>query len=115
MQNDVLKNEIAPWQEEGRWYHGVFDYATSALIAEKTDDYIINHITFRAISVGWFAKTDDSEHFIIDSKMIADSDFRATSNTSIYFGYYMLTIGTMEKLVFPTGTAGTVEFWLFIN
>lgn len=21
MQNDVLKNKIAPWQEKGRWYH----------------------------------------------------------------------------------------------
>lgn len=31
MQNDVLKNEIAPWQEKGRWYKITLDNISGTL------------------------------------------------------------------------------------
>ena len=43
MENDVLKNKIAPWQEKGRWYHGVWNLATNAFDSENTDDELLSN------------------------------------------------------------------------
>ena len=44
MQNDVLKNSIAPWQEKGRWYHIQIesDGATWKINKDKSDSIFAN-------------------------------------------------------------------------
>lgn len=41
MENDVLKNKMAPWQEKGRWYHVTIKATGSAfsVIADKSDPF----------------------------------------------------------------------------
>ena len=53
MENDVLKNRIAPWQEKGRWYHAQLqlkaDKSGFELIPEQSDSYF-NGFSFSSAS-----------------------------------------------------------------
>lgn len=57
MQNDVLKNQIAPWQEKGRWYKG----------------------TYKRDANGISIDTDKSDKFLIDVFLVSGVDFRVAT------------------------------------
>lgn len=73
MQNDMLKNNIAPWQEKGRWYH----------IEVESDgtQWTINHDNSDPLDAGAYASnqgylvpwTDHPNTNIIDTKFIMHS------------------------------------------
>ena len=48
MQNDVLKNKIAPWQEKGRWYHAHITEA--GLDTDNTDKFFIDNFSVTTAS-----------------------------------------------------------------
>lgn len=64
MENDVLKNKIAPWQEKGRWYH--FRFENGQINTAKSDP----------IPYTW---TSGSPYFfltgltVIDSKVVIEN------------------------------------------
>ena len=43
MQNDMLKNTILPWQEKGRWYHGIWNLSTNAFDSAGTDGELLSN------------------------------------------------------------------------
>ena len=114
MQNDVLKNNIAPWQEKGRWYHGVVDAGTKNFITEKTDSFINNDFTAYEYAPGnaIYINPADKKHIILDVKYKISSDF-VKSTGAIINETYVTAGGKMWRAIAPTGT-GTCEFWVFI-
>lgn len=113
MQNDVLKNEIAPWQEKGRWYHGVVDPTTPAFITDRTDKYVIDHFTLLTSGQNIYLNPDSNEIIGLDSIIKISADF-ARSSTNVLNKYYATSTQKQLVLCSPTGTAGTCEFWAFI-
>lgn len=118
MQNDMLKNNIAPWQEKGRWYHAKIDCANQSFITEFTDQFIIDNFIFdQASTITYIApKPALSEIRIIDIKR-KYKDLALPSNASIQMGnMYFRTNGVIQLVAYPTAaTAGTCDIWLFID
>ena len=113
MQNDVLKNEIAPWQEKGRWYHGVYDYATSSFIADQTDDLINQNGSVS--NVGTAIVLSVTDHIIHDVKASTKDVTIGSAQTLTYMGRRYYTSGKFSVIIGPTSTTGTNEFWAFIE
>lgn len=118
MQNDVLRNTIVPWQEKGRWYHGVYDIAASALDANHTDQYIIDNMTLNtSASYVFIGPPTGSDHIHILDIVLKYLGLTAGSNQVLNLGAnkYSSTDGLIKPSIAHTGfTSGTVEFWLFV-
>lgn len=120
MQNDMLKNTIAPWQEKGRWFHGVADCTTKQLIKEKTDAFLFDNCilsVFSSNSVGIHEDTTKPLNTFQPLQLIRD-----LSNVGLSGAVYTLSTteyinsrGSRAILLYSyDGTAtGTVEFWVF--
>ena len=120
MQNDVLKNTIAPWQEKGRWYHGVYDVVTNSLISGKTDEFLLTNFIISNAGGSKIlnvlnANTEDLKLQIIDCKYILrDMTNSYGTGDATHEGYYFVT-NKRGVAIAPSGlTAGTSEFWVFI-
>lgn len=111
MENDVLKNKIAPWQEHGRWYH--LKVNESGWITELTDDYILNNISYNG-ATGYITFRDKTKT-ILDYKIIVNS-FTATSNPYLARQFIFNNDGTTAITVpkFSTFTTVDADIWLFI-
>lgn len=117
MENDVLKNEIAPWQEKGRWYHAVFDVPTKTFIPELSDEYMTNsNFHFTAYSGALVILPADEKKIIMDYKMIPID--RVTS-TGLWYQYYRIQtsmdIPKMGLSFIAEDYAGRIELFLFIT
>ena len=66
MQNDVLKNEIAPWQEKGRWYHA--HLTETGFDSSYTDKFILDNMLISSNSGN--AELNTNAHALIDCKYI---------------------------------------------
>ena len=118
MQNDTLKNRIVPWQEKGRWYHGVYDYAANALINEKTDQFIIdNSGGFTAAGTTMTMRLQNKNYRVLDSKFILSDDIVPSSAGILtYPGAFSVTVQSYcYPVIGVNATAGQTEFWLFIT
>lgn len=113
MENDVLKNKIAPWQEKGRWVHGIYDYADSAFIASETDELLMNSGVVSTVgAVIVFSVVD---HPVLDVK-VQTKDVTITLELPVPFmnrRYY--TSGKYVTVIGPTSDTGTLEIWAFIK
>ena len=120
MQNDVLRNTIVPWQEKGRWYHGVYDVVTDSLVSDETDEFLLTNFTVLSVGNSRILTTISSttealKLQIIDCKYILrDMANNYVNGDTLHVGYYYasnrrgIAIGTSGL------TAGTSEFWVFI-
>ena len=109
MQNDVLKNTIAPWQEKGRWYHAYIN--NSGIVANKSDQWIIDNMTFS----GGTYTLNNTEYNILDY-VINPVKFTpsATRNYAKQFNY--LTTGeTSISGLNPSTFNGEFHIYLFIT
>lgn len=126
MQNDMLKNTIAPWQEKGRWYHAAYDYSTEKFIAEETDSLLLDLTIFETYIAGnlryMYSKNDDYQ--ITDCKIIPRGKLTvANTITNVAVGqarifsatapinYFGIAIALIPTYV----SAGITDIWFFIT
>ena len=114
MQNDVLKNEIAPCQEKGRWYHitAVSDGTTWSIDNDRTDPEYQN----ATITNGYYVVVSDGSKpqpvdckFILHSRPTSAVMYR-TNNFTLYFS----TARTTAVLTAVANYTGDVEIWVFL-
>ena len=82
MQNDVLKNEIAPWQEKGRWYKARVTEA--GIDTDHSDQFMIDYFQISLNSN--YVKLNSPNHIIIDYKIVYNYQESTTENFGT-FGY----------------------------
>ena len=110
MQNDVLKNEIAPWQEKGRWYHA--HITESGVDSVNTDQYLLDNVTFANDLI----HLESSTACLVDYKIITRGVDTNNNTRTFYiqFGYRgnNKMRGLMPNL--SQFTAIDFDIWLFI-
>lgn len=114
MQNDMLKNNVAPWQENGRWYHATVKFDANAgawkVIQNESDDTgsMIIAANFYLIFF------NDKNHVILDYKIVAD-----TSPVQTFTQFGILHADIRDAIQLPGAsltTDGTIiEVWAFIR
>ena len=121
MENDVLKNKIAPWQEKGRWYHGVVNTASNTLVSDETDKFINDNCSLLAnagtMFIGFSGNFgDDSTYYnILDLKSLNSGLTNSMgSGATIPYMYYRNNGNAYFPLYTGYATAGIVEFWIFV-
>ena len=116
MENDVLKNKIAPWQEKGRWYHGVFTTDGDKLVTEKTDSFLLNNCGI-GINAGYaYLRPNDTKTQILDCERITNGTF-TSAGTFSRDSVYRYTDGRLAifiSMASSNGFTGTCEFWVFV-
>lgn len=114
MQNDMLKNTIAPWQEKGRWYHGLWDFSTNSF--SECDKFITDHcdIAIQSNVASIYVKDHIGE--IADVKEILREPLTIASSTNLAFdNIRMTTLGYMGRIIASTvPTAGEMDVYVFI-
>ena len=111
MQNDMLKNNIAPWQERGRWYHAHLSSNGTAYTLDKakSDTFFSNSYISGQLLV---IPTD--EYTPVDLKVI----FKNTpiSIVALYDGtFYPRFNDTTIQVVMSAATTynGEFELWIY--
>lgn len=115
MENDILKNKIAPWQEKGRWYHGVFDFSTGDFIKDKTDPEWYANKSVLNNGGYYYIGFDPSkpEYKIIDCHFYYDGVTIGTANP-LSGGIHIATNGAVRhRIGFTTFLGGKAEVWVF--
>ena len=112
MENDVLKNKIAPWQEKGRWYHGLYDTATKNFITPYSDE-IFHTMAFDEASTHVYLKTD---YIIKDCVVFPDGPLTVQASTTLELGRHrVLTGGEWEVSISNNQIkAGLIHVYIFI-
>ena len=115
MQNDVLKNNIAPWQEKGRWYHGKVDLTNIySFIINETDEYLIQKTSIGAATGCLLLVGSTNKIHILDSHFRL-SNYTRTADSGVTVIRYFYSNGREGIFIAPSGaTTGTVDFWVFI-
>ena len=113
MENDVLKNRIVPWQEKGRWYHGIYDPVSQQLITEKCDPELLTNFTVRIASNLVYISHNIKP--IIDIKIKSEYNVPPDSVQNVQIGVRRhYTDGTIGLLFCDTRLKSKTEFWLFV-
>ena len=115
MENDVLKNKIAPWQEHGRWYHGVIDFTTNQFDRDKTDEFLLSKGSLSTAGGYFYVGFDQSltDYHIVDLKRIFHNNVIASA-TTVTEAYLMRTNGTVTvRMCAANSSVGACEFWIF--
>lgn len=117
MQNDVLKNNIAPWQEKGRWYHGIIDCATNAFITADCDDVIKNEFLLFQSGISYLVeKKQTSDRVIIDYVWRDNKKSNPATQTITQKAIRYNTSGTVDLYISTSSYPdGTVDFWIFCD
>lgn len=118
MQNDVLKNQIAPWQEKGRWYHGAFN--NNGLIQNETDLFLYSDFLLDGSGNDWRIGQRSSSFAvkkmrIMDVKCFESDDYTASSNVTSQISDYIYANGRRYAYLHTKAATGKVDFWIFIR
>ena len=120
MENDVLKNKIAPWQEKGRWYHAVVEVENSEWILLKDEsDAFFSTSELSGAENGTFTVSTDTRFAIIDYYVKPRSGLPAEAEFSYlkyidYFGTgFSIYLPSTEDCHFVDGF--TLDIWFFID
>lgn len=111
MENDVLKNKIAPWQEKGRWYH--MHVNENGMDINNSDEYIINNVSIEPTSGN--VTLNDTTHVITD--YVAKTK-GATSSNRIYNKTFYYTKDKKTIISIPAYkffATADIDVWLFIE
>ena len=114
MENDVLKNKIAPWQETGRWYHIACDSnGTTWTLDQIHCDPLPNLIITGSQYIIPF---DDVDHVIIDIKVKVVGTPLSTIDFTTYYGVRLAASPNRYaiRLPDPTSLNGHVDIWIFV-
>lgn len=116
MENDVLKNKIAPWQEKGRWYHGVLNKYYNGFETAETDQFLIDNFGIGVNGGYSYLRETSADHKynILDMKFryVTFKPASALLFTSMLYLYSDGRVGYFTGGI-NTGS-GKVEFWAFI-
>lgn len=125
MQNDMLKNTVAPWQEKGRWYHGVWDYSTRKFDPDKSDPVLLDTSLFEITGDGganvtiYPLKVNGKRYSIIDVKYKALNAVTVSSNNNTSIGAIRTTTLGSTGRIFARSSAGIsggrADIWLFMD
>lgn len=113
MQNDVLKNKIAPWQENGRWYHANITSTGSSWVFnfDKSDPVFAGS----AITPGNILVTpfDYNKEIITDIKVILHKT--PTDIISVGYNAFYIRFSTNQNIFLcPVGSyTGEIDLWIF--
>ena len=113
MQNDVLKNEIAPWQEKGRGYHGVVESDGTAWTI-KTDESDAIFSTFSIVSTNYISLFSGYAHALIDYKYRLLAEPTATYNVPNAGLTYRISSSQLFFLLPVANYKGKIELWFYI-
>ena len=115
MQNDVLKNEIAPWQEKGRWYHEVVesDGSTWSIITNESD----NTSDLTIAGARFLVLFNDIDHKFIDLKILLRNKPNATIDVpaSAIFQIRWATDRCAVYLPPPANCVNTIDLWIYVR
>ena len=118
MQNDMLKNNIAPWQEKGRWYHGVWDIENAVFLTNETDPELLsNDYAFSMITNTEFIRPTVDNKKILDAKTLYRSPLSIGSNQTVFEGSHRVFTAGVCGIGFCVGGSGHKGFadvWFFI-
>lgn len=104
MQNDVLKNKIAPWQEKGRWYHAFIESTGTALKLTICD---LEGVRISGTSL----LMPNSDFKLIDVKVV-DEDLASGKSLADYT--VAKTSGTVAYTKLPSaGDFTYIDLWFF--
>ena len=121
MQNDMLKNNIAPWQEKGRWYHirVKSDGTVWTILYDESDKFFASSVIASSV---YLVVNDpllnNGEAFIVDDKYIFDHLARLAGGFNIPHGAFHRFMSNTRQdivLVAPTSYIGNVDIYLFIT
>ena len=115
MQNDILKNNIAPWQEKGRWYHASIDAATKTIITDDTDSFLTNNVTVGSVYGSITFRIDNPKYQVVDYKYYPKNVVYSAAQAITTTRYYYPTGEVLYTTIANTATSGTVELWVFIT
>lgn len=118
MQNDMLKNNIAPWQDKGQWYHLKVESDGSAwsILYDESDERFQNSV----VASGYYIRIIDDklknyEESIIDIKVKINAPMTAATLYSTNYNIYLTTTIQHVVLNAANNITGTVDIWLFIG
>lgn len=119
MQNDILKNTIAPWQEKGRWYHAYFVSDGSAWSIDKTksDPFFVNTtITGSLTVVVRDPDLDSYDKVMIDIKIRVRDNI--TANTlNLYSNNFNISLAPNRQYILlgtPSNYIGDADCWIYV-
>lgn len=121
MENDVLKNKIAPWQEKGRWYHCKLnsDGSVWKILFNESDKFFssstIASTTYLVINT---PSLSAGTAFIIDFKIIFHALAANAGGFNIGTGsFYRYMSNTRQdiNLVTPSSYIGDIDLYIFVN
>lgn len=123
MENDVLKNKIVPWQEKGRWYHGLWDYSTGKFDPTETDSILMDSNIFELTSDGttkliYPLPFNNQRYSIVDVKYKPRDSVVVTANANSSIGMIRTTTtgATGRGFARYTGiTKGKADIWFFMD
>lgn len=113
MQNDRLKNKIAPWQEKGRWYHATIQKsgATFVLVNQTSDVFIINNYRITGNQI----VLCNSPYVILSAIIKYPSNNIGSSSTTITATPVLLTSNESAITLTPyVPNNSTFDIWAFI-
>lgn len=111
MQNDVLKNNIAPWQEQGRWYHATVSCngTTWKIETAKSDEHFKN---LSIVSTNYLVVSNNVKEIPLTFEVIFDANFPGsiTYSKTLYYG------NIRHDIILPSAASyvGEADVWVFI-
>ena len=113
MENDVLKNKMAPWQEKGRWYHATVksDGTNWTIVNDETDAELRGSV----LSNRYITLTDKTKT-VIDFKIKFHNHAAGTINLQGAGNFNLRYTPTSVYLYMSLASdyVGTFDAWFFI-
>ena len=118
MQNDVLKNNIAPWQEKGRWYHANIysSSSVSGINTNRTDSFIVDNFNIYPISGKIYIgpKVGSENIVILDCHANYKNYTISTDATNVTLKYYAADGRILWGFAGGPFTGADIDLWLFV-
>lgn len=108
MQNDVLKNNIAPWQEKGRWYHA--HITKTGIDSDNTDQFLIDNLTVPLNSSYYILKAG----YIPADYVVVVNNYSTSTNYGFPKNFSVQADGRMSIQILNLNNFTSIDFDLFI-
>ena len=120
MENDVLKNKIAPWQEKGRWYHlkVTSDGSVWAINHNESDAIFANSVISASSVIVNEPDLNAGKAFIVDIKANLHNLAATSSGFNIPHGAFFKYLSNTRQyivLVAASSYIGDVDIYAFIS